>query len=62
MRPSADRRVMCRWGGAGREALLSADHVHDGVDEREVCQGLREVAEVTAAAGDDLSTYDPRPT
>src|SRR3954447_7971199 len=34
--------------------LLGADHVNDGVDEREVGEGLREVAEVAAAAGIEL--------
>jgi hypothetical protein len=55
----------CRGGGgSGRTqrlrtekallVLLGADHVHDGVDQREVREGLREVAEVAAAARVDL--------
>ena len=35
-------------------SLLGADHVHDRVDEGQVGEGLREVAEVAAAAGVDL--------
>ena len=34
--------------------LLGADHVHDRVDQREVREGLREVAEVAAGARVDL--------
>jgi hypothetical protein len=34
--------------------LLSAYHVHDGVDQGEMRECLREVAEVAAAEGIDL--------
>ena len=34
--------------------FLGTDHVHDGVDEREMCERLREVAEVAAGARVDL--------
>ena len=34
--------------------LLRRDDVHDGVDERQVGEGLREVAEVAAGVGVDL--------
>src|ERR1700693_3711964 len=33
---------------------LGVDHVHDGVDQRQVREGLREVAQVPAAARVDL--------
>src|SRR5438477_6031064 len=36
------------------EAALGADHVHHGVDQRQVREGLREVAEVATAARVDL--------
>ena len=61
-RGSADRRLLLgRRGRVARELLvgllhrlLGADHVHHRVDQREVGEGLREVAEVAARAGVDL--------
>jgi small subunit ribosomal protein S20 len=39
---------------SGCELLVGADHVHDGVDQRQVRERLREVAQVPAAARVDL--------
>src|SRR5438128_4551248 len=39
---------------AGLDALLGSDHVHDRVDQREVGECLREIAEVAPAPGVDL--------
>src|SRR5262249_1851527 len=39
---------------AGIQAALGTDHVHDCIDQREVSEGLRKVAEVTAASVVDL--------
>src|SRR5690242_21893297 len=36
------------------QALVGADDVHDGVDQRQVREGLREVAEVAPGLGVDL--------
>ena len=40
--------------GAGRELLVGANHVHDGVDQCQMRERLREVAQVAAAARVDL--------
>src|SRR5688500_10455329 len=47
-------RVALEVGVARLDLLLGADHVHDGVDQREVREGLGEVAEVAAGARVDL--------
>ena len=41
-------------GGAGAAALVLADQVHDGIDQRKVGEGLREVPQVTAGMRVDL--------
>jgi hypothetical protein len=41
-------------GGAGAAALVLADQVHNGVDQRQVREGLREVPEVPARVRVDL--------
>jgi hypothetical protein len=41
------------------EPLIGADHMHHRVDERQVGEGLREVAEMTAGARIDLLGIEP---
>ena len=50
--PGSSSAVERRLGGG--ELVVGADHVHDGVDQREVRERLREVAEVPAGARVDL--------
>src|SRR4051812_38178552 len=45
--------------GAGLEALVGPDHVHDRVDLRQVGEGLGEVPEVAPRAGVDLLGVEP---
>src|SRR5216117_1586004 len=47
-------RVRVELERARLSGLLRVDHVHDGVDEREVRERLRKVAEVASAARVDL--------
>jgi hypothetical protein len=46
---------MAERKGADVQALLGVDDVEDGVDQREVGERLREVAEVPPAARVELS-------
>src|SRR5579875_1103037 len=56
MRFASALEVPLRPAGAGAlgEMLVGPDHVHHGVDEREVGERLREVAEVAPGLGVDL--------
>src|SRR5215217_2027564 len=52
--PGRLRRIARERRELGRERLLGVDHVHHGVDQRQVRERLREVAQVAARARVDL--------
>ena len=43
-----------------RLGFVGTDHVHDGVDQRQMRERLREVAEVTAGTRIDLLGVEPQ--